>query len=327
MDSDAPENFMDLAIVIVNWNTADLLRSCLNSIEQSEHNLSVEVWVVDNASTDSSVSMVREYFPHVRLIVNDENVGFARANNQVLCQVTTRNVLLLNSDTEVKSGSLKALVDQLDNDPGLGAVGPLLLNSDGSIQPSFGRFPSLLSEFLFHSLLYLVIPAPFPYGKRVPRLQRSSYESEHDVEWITGAAMAIRREALVNVGLLDERTFMYGEDLDWCWRTRKADYRIRYSPSAKVTHRIGASARKDYSSWIQNYTHATLDFFQRRKPRTSLFIVRAFITLGALLRIPIWFLIGILFPARNEEAASRIGGYSTSLTIARSFRAELNEKC
>jgi GT2 family glycosyltransferase len=123
-------------------------------------------------------------------------------------------------------------------------------------------------------------------------------------------------EAFVKVGFLDERTFMYGEDLDLAWRAWKAEYRVRFYPTAKVTHRIGTSGRKDYSSWIQNYTIAILDFFQQRESRSVQIIVRIPITFGAMLRLPIWLILSALLPSKKSEAVSRIHGWRTSIELA-----------
>ncbi|MCH2095439.1 MAG: glycosyltransferase family 2 protein [Rhodobacteraceae bacterium] len=221
---------MDLSIVIVNWNTQDLLRDCLQTVEAGLGGLRAEVLVVDNASDDGSVEMVQHHFPKVRLIENKENVGFAGGNNIALAEAIGRHVLLLNTDTLVHGSVLPEAVAWLDDNPQVGVLGPRVLNTDGSIQPSCSAFPSLTNLLL--QTLGLT---------RVAKLDRFrmtgwDHASERRVEVISGAAMFVRTAAMRDVGMLDEAFFFYGEETDWCCRFAKAGWEIAFAPIRDITH-------------------------------------------------------------------------------------------
>ncbi len=237
----------DLSIIIVSWNTRDLLSQCLTSIALDLERIpptprllssSPEVFVVDNASTDGSAQMVREEFPWVRLIENAENAGFARANNQAIRESMGRYVVLLNPDTEVHPGALEAMLAFMDEHPEAAACGPRLLNEDGSLQPSC--HPVLTPGREFWRLIFL---------DRIWR--RATYDMERwdptvpcRVEVIKGACLVLRHESLDHVGLLDDRYFMYTEEMDLCYRLLRAGYALWWIPYAIVTHYGEASSRQ-----------------------------------------------------------------------------------
>jgi hypothetical protein len=228
---------MDLSVVIVNWNTRDLLRDCLASLLAATGGLATEVLVVDNASSDGSAEMVRADFPSVRLIESPANVGFAAGNNLALRQVAGRHVLLLNSDTLVRGEVLRDAVAWLDAHAEAGVMGPLLLNADGSLQPSCSSFPSLQNLAL--QLLGITRIARLD-GYRLTGWDR---RSERRVDVVSGAAMFVRRAAMEEVGLLDESFFFYGEETDWCHRFARAGWEVVFVPIPAVTHFGGGSVR------------------------------------------------------------------------------------
>jgi GT2 family glycosyltransferase len=228
---------MDLSVVIVNWNARALLRDCLASLRSATGGLAVEVIVVDNASADGSPAMVRAAFPDVRLIESPENLGFAAGNNLALRQVRGRHVLLLNSDTLVRGDVLARAVAWLDATPGAGVLGPLILNADGSPQPSCSAFPSLRNLTL--QLLGVTRVARLD-GYRLTGWDRSA---ERRVDVVSGAAMFVRRTAMEEVGLLDEAFFFYGEETDWCRRFSRAGWEVVFAPIPAVTHLGGGSVR------------------------------------------------------------------------------------
>ena len=229
---------MDLSIVIVNWNTKELLRDCLHSVSAATGALNVEVLVVDNASQDNSCTMVRKKFPNVRLIKSESNLGFAGGNNLALARATGRYVLLLNTDTLVHGNVLAEAVAWLDHHPDVGVLGPRVLNTDGSIQPSCSAFPSL--RHLAMQTLGLTKLAKWD-SYRMTGWDRSS---ERRVEVISGAAMFVRRAAMEEVGLLDENFFFYGEETDWCRRYAKAGWALVFAPIPDITHFGNGSAAK-----------------------------------------------------------------------------------
>ena len=232
---------MDLTVIVVNWNVGGLLRCCLASIEANRGDLNLEVIVVDNASVDDSVQIVKQEFPWVHLIASQENLGYTGGNNLGAQEAQGRYLLILNPDTEVVGDALERMVAYLDEHPTVGGVGPQLLYPDGSVQPSCRRFPRLATAFLEGT----------PFSRRwFPnnRFERMYYMADcpHDriqaVDWVVGAALMVRRETWNEVGPLDDQFFMYSEELDWCHRCRGAGWEIHYLPLAQVIHRHKGSA-------------------------------------------------------------------------------------
>ncbi len=250
-----------MSIVIVNWNVRELLRRCLHSITSSfqlpASNFQIEIIVVDNASSDGSVAMIEKEFSRVQLIANSENVGFTVGNNQGIAASRGRYVLLLNPDTEVVGDALTTMVEYLDDHPQAGALGPQLLNPDRSIQSSQRRFPTLATAFLESTILQQW----FPHN----RIARHYYMADRpddevqEVDWVTGACLLARREAIENVGVLDEGFFMYSEELDWCRRMKAQGWKVVYLPTARVIHHGGQSSEQ-----VKSFQHIQ---FQRSKVR------------------------------------------------------------
>jgi GT2 family glycosyltransferase len=229
---------IDLSIVIVNWNVRDLLRRCLDSILAVDQPR-LEVVVVDNASSDGSLEMLRDEFPRVRLIANAGNRGFPAANNQGLNASSGRLAMALNPDTEIVGDALRRIIEFFDGRPDVGALGPQLLNPDGTVQSSRRRFPTFVTA-LFEST-WLQGIAPRGVLRRF-YVEDVSPESVHEVDWVTGACIVVRREVLQAVGGFDESFFMYSEELDWCRRIQSAGWKIAYLPDAKVIHHGGKSS-------------------------------------------------------------------------------------
>ncbi|HID88456.1 MAG TPA: glycosyltransferase family 2 protein [Anaerolineales bacterium] len=242
---------LDLGIVIVNYNTRDLLRTCLETVYASEGDVSFEVCVVDNGSTDGSAAMVAEVFPQVRLVANPDNQGYPAANNQGLrafgfpdAADAPRFALLLNPDTELPPSALREMVAFMDAHPDAGVVGPKLVRRDGSLDLACRRsFPS--PEVAFYRLVGL--SRLFPRSRRFGRYNLTYLDPDQmsEVDAVVGAFMMIRREAIRQVGLMDETFFMYGEDLDWCYRIKGAGWRVYYNPAVTVLHIKRASSRRN----------------------------------------------------------------------------------
>jgi len=226
----------DLSIVIVNYNGWNLLVSCLDSIQQALNDLSCEIWVVDNGSIDGSVMRLRDHFPNIKCIQNDENLGFARANNQAIPHCSGRHILLLNNDTIVHANAFQLMIQALKNHPKLAAVGPQLNNSDGSLQPSCMHFPSRWGDIFAYLQVKCGGLASFRSQSNRPLIE---------VDAVSGACMLLRRNALNQVGLLDEGYFFYAEETDWCYRAYKLGWRIGYVAAARVTHLGGQTAQRE----------------------------------------------------------------------------------
>lgn len=252
---------MRLSIIIVSWNTKDLLARGLESVQtggQSDPGAgAIETFVVDNASNDGSAEMVAERFPSVRLIANHENVGFARANNQALAQTSGDAILLLNPDAILHPGALSALLDFLASHPQAAAVGPRLLNADGSLQPSC--HPMLTPEREFWRLIFL--------DRLLPRatyaMHRWDTITPRQVEAIKGACLLLRRQALHQVGWLDDAYFMYTEEVDLCYRLSQAGWELWYEPAAVVTHLGGASAGQMPEEMVMQLYRSKVHFYRK----------------------------------------------------------------
>ncbi len=224
---------MSAAIIILNYNTKDLSRSCLESIFNQEWMHQFDVWVVDNASSDGSAEMISECFPKVKLIKSQTNLGFAGGNNLALRRIKSDQVVLLNSDTQVKTGSIDNLLNQLSGS-GFDILSCKLTNLDGSLQPNAGDLPFGLS--LISWLLGL--------GRFLPSFHRSSpdyYKGTKGVGWVSGSVMAIKQEVFTRIGFLDEKIFMYAEDVDFCIRANNTGFKIGWTDQAEIVHLGGGS--------------------------------------------------------------------------------------
>ena len=281
-----------LSIVIISWNTRDLLAACLTSLRTYPPDGDHEIVVVDNASRDDSTAMVRRDFPHVHLLENPTNVGFAAANNQALALCRGRYVLLLNSDTEVTPGTLSALVSFMEQHPQAGVVAPTLVNPDGSFQASYARFPTFVSEFLLITRLARWLSGPYAPSPR-PRIN----EPSHPVDWVAGAALLVRRAAIDQVGGLDAGYFMYSEETDWCWRLWRHNWQVWYLPAVKVIHHGGASSRqRGAASYAQLYA-SKVRFFERAYGPAAAGRLRTLFRLVAAARGLTWRILRFVTPS------------------------------
>jgi GT2 family glycosyltransferase len=249
---------MDLSIIIVNWNTKDLLLRCLNAIYQTVRAVEMEVIVVDNGSKDGSVAAAVERFPKARFIQNQMNLGFARANNQALSVAAGRYLLLLNPDTVVRDRAIENLLSFMEADPKVGVAGGQLINPDGSKQNSIANFPTLATELLNKSLLRWLFPGRFPGKERV-------YGEPIEVESVIGACMMVRGKTVEEVGPLDEGYFLFLEETDWCYRMKKAGWKVYHVPAAQVYHFQGKSAETDIKGAKIEYYRSRYRFFQKHR--------------------------------------------------------------
>lgn len=233
---------MRLSVVFLSYNTRDLTRQALNSVLAAAEGLEAEIFVVDNASADGSADMIAEEFPQVKLVCNEANVGFSAGNNVALRQVTGEYALLINTDTIVRRDALHAMVDFLDAHPEAGACGCKILDPDGTLQLDSRRgFPTPLAAFCKMSGLSRLFPK-HPLMARY-HLTHLDPEQTAEIEVLSGSCMMVRKAAMDQVGLLDEDYFMYGEDIDWCYRFHQAGWKIYYLPTTAIIHFRGESGR------------------------------------------------------------------------------------
>jgi GT2 family glycosyltransferase len=235
-----PPTALDVSVVVVNWNTRDILRDCLRSIFVETKRVTCEVVVIDNGSSDGSAEMVAAEFPAVRLIRNADNRGFAAANNQGMVGARGRYVLLLNSDTVVLEDAISKAVAFAEGHPDAAVVGCRAVFPDGRLQQNCFLFPSLLNLALSLTHLALVFPRSRFFGRG--RLTWWDYATPREVDVVAGCFMLVRRAAIDQVGPMADRFFMYSEDTEWCWRFRQAGWRVLYTPDAVIIHLMGASS-------------------------------------------------------------------------------------
>jgi GT2 family glycosyltransferase len=224
---------MKLSIIVVSFNTRELTRACLASVYRHPSSRPFEVLVVDNDSTDGSAAMIREAFPLARLIANNENVGFARANNQAHLLCRGEYLMLLNSDAEVLPGALDALIDYLDGHPGVGVVGSRMLYPDGRFQHSCSRFPTLRHLFCAYFL-----------GWHSAWYPRARLERAMPVDTVIGAGLMIRKAVADRLGLMDPDFYMNSDDVDLNYRVRRLGCEVHYVPEARIIHHGGQSMRR-----------------------------------------------------------------------------------
>jgi len=265
---------IDLSIVIVSWNTKEYLLHCLRSIFEMGQGMGWEIIIVDNGSYDESGSEVKKVFPSVYVIQNQENLGFSKAVNQGLQKASGRYVLLLNPDTQMKEGAIERLVSFMDAHSDVGVAGAQLLNADGSKQNSIANFPSLGTELLNKSLLRWLFPKKFPGKER-------RYSGPVEVDSVIGACMMVRRDALDRVGLLDEDYFLFLEETDWCYRMKKAGWKIYHAPQAEVYHFQGKSAETEKKKAKVEYYRSRYHFFKKNRGRLQWLILLS----GLLIRL------------------------------------------
>lgn len=251
---------MDLSIIIVSYNTKELLNDCLKSLKLATSKLKTEIFVVDNDSYDGTPDMVKKKYPWVKLIDNKKNLGFSKANNQALKIAKGKYVLILNPDTQVPEHTLTKMVDFMNKNPDVGIATCRIEFPNGNLDVDCRRhFPTPWRAFTHFSGLSKIFPKSkifdqYNYGYMPADI-------EHEIDACVGAFMMIPKKAIDKVGMFDEEFFFYGEDLDWCWRFHEVGYRIVYTPSAKIIHYKGASSGIKKSS--QNVTKATRESKKR----------------------------------------------------------------
>jgi len=231
----------DLSIVVVSYNTLEMTRECLASVVDNRAGLTVEVVVVDNNSEDGSAAMIKKVFPDILLIENPENRGFASANNQGFALCGGKYILLLNSDTVVLDGVLRASVDYLQHNSRAGAMGCQVLNPDRTIQHTCSGYPTLV-RLLIMTLALDRIPGLSFLDRYLMRAWRR--DDEREVEVVSGCYLMVRRELLETVGSFDERFFFFAEETDWCRRIREAGWKVVFSPVGRIIHHGGGSVKK-----------------------------------------------------------------------------------
>lgn len=279
---------MDLSIIIVSYNVKEFLEQAINSIVKSCQNITYEILVVDNASSDGSVELIRKKFPDVRLIANSDNKGFATANNQALKIASGKFVLLINPDTIVQEDTVSTILNFFEKNPDCGMVGCKILNPDGSLQLACRRsFPTPWVGFTKIIGLSKLFPRSRLFGRY--NLTYLDPDQSYEVEAISGSFMFFRRRVLDDVGLLDESFFMYGEDLDWCFRIREAGWKIYYVPDTKIIHFKGESSKKSNIDLILQFYRAMKLFVEKHYHNRYFHVPQWLLVAGISLRASLTF--------------------------------------
>lgn len=288
---------LDLSILLVNWNTRDLLEACLRSvIGHLQGKIRYEVIVVDNASEDGSAVMIKEAFPDIRLIENQENLGFVHANNQAARLATGRYLLLLNSDTALPDAGLVDMVSYLDVHDDIGIATGIMYDEYGQFLPPYRRNPSLPEIFLMQTMWRVI--------RRTTRGRRRFLYADldpgarHEVDWVTGAYLIVRANAVRDGHLLDEALFMYFEDTLLCMRVRRSGYRVMYLPLAPVVHYRGRSARRaPYASILHSFQSSKV-FVRRQYGVPAIYAYRVAVVL-------VWGALAVVFGGLGCVAGAR----------------------
>ncbi len=267
--------------IIINRNTREFLRDCLDSIGAQDFPEGIEVWVVDNGSNDGSPQMVLSEFPGTNLVWNDGNTGYSKACNQAALNATGEVLFFMNSDVSLSPSTVREVLAYLDARPEVGIVGPRVLNSDGSLQYSCREFPSIKDAF-FHAFLGL-----FSAGNASTERYRKmgwAHDEEMEVDWVSGCFMAVRREVFDALGGFDEGYFMYVEDVDICWRAARSGWVVGYLPRGDVFHHIGMSSQAVPTRMVLHHHLSMLRFHRRTYSGRAKILVNSSVAAGIAVR-------------------------------------------
>ncbi len=283
---------MTLSVILLSYNTRDITIRCLSNLESAIENLkkdtgwSAEVIVVDNGSKDGSVDEIKRRFSWANLIIPGENLGFAKGNNLGMNQAKGELFLLLNSDVYLEEESLSKVVNYFMKNTSLDVVGCQLMNPDGTIQPSYGYFPTLprVAAFMFFVDNLPVIRSDI---KSIHVRDRNRYEYDVSPDWITGAFVLIKKEVWEKVGGIDEKYFMYGEEMEWMYRIRKAGYKIGYTPTARAVH-LGGASTKDLGKMISGEMQGYVYWFEKHNTQRELKYLRWILICGCAFKFLVW---------------------------------------
>lgn len=284
---------MKLSIIIVNYKTPQLLKNCLvkliSSLEFSKSFADSETYVIDNATDPKNIDPVKNIFPWIKIIYNKNNVGFAAANNQGIKLSRGKYILLLNTDTEIANNTIPKLLEILEKDPLAAVAGCKLINKDGTIQPSIGYFPNLIKVLLWMSFID-DIPFLTSLIKPYHVEDENYYKQIHEVDWVSGACFMVTKKAILEAGLLEDNIFMYGEEVEWCYRIKNKDFKVFYTPETSVLHLKGASGMGEISGIADEFS-GLLFFYKKHYSVWQGIALRILLISGALLRMLIFGII------------------------------------
>jgi GT2 family glycosyltransferase len=300
----------DVSVVIVSWNAVAYLEKCLRSL-RTVTGVTLDIIVVDNASTDGSPELVRQQHPDVLLLEQETNTGFARANNVGIMRARGRYLALINSDVEVEPGTIGCLVQYMDENARVGMSSPRIVGRDGRLQYTARRFPSLVRACCRTVAL----------DKMFPSLTYFSHEAKANVDVLSGCFWLVRREALTDVGLLDERFFMYGEDVDWCKRFRNKKWLVTYLPQVQALHYGGGSSANAPSFYYVAMHTAGMQYWLKHHGRMAAFTYRLLLCFSDIGRIVFNSLRYLLLKSSRSDCSQKMARSLASLRVLCSMTA------
>lgn len=305
----------DISAIIVTWNSSQWISNCLKSLMNDLRSFCYKIVVVDNASTDETPDLIRENFPEVILVRNTVNEGFAQACNRAILECQAEYVLFINPDTEVIPGMTNTLITFMKGHPEAGAIGPTLLNTDGSLQLSGNTFPNLRNIWAESLFLDRLFPGNRFFGShKLSHLNRSEVCK---VDWTMGSCLLLRKEALDKAGSFDNRFFLFFEETDLCLRLKKAGYEVYIIPEARIVHGGGSSRLENYNAnKIIHYHRSLFHYFNKNLPAQLLW-VRAAIFIRSVIRIFMWL---SLYPCRTQTAKEKFRGYCEAIKLCLFFK-------
>ena len=305
----------DISAIIVTWNSFQWISNCLKSLMNDLSSFCYKIVVVDNASADETPDLIRENFPEVILVRNAVNEGFAQACNRALLECKSEYVLFINPDTEVIPGMTDTLISFMKGHPEAGAIGPTLLNTNGSLQLSGNTFPNLKNIWFESLFLDRLFPGNRFFGShKLSHLNRSEVCK---VDWTMGSCLLLRKEALDKAGSFDNRFFLFFEETDLCLRLKKAGYEVYIIPEAKIVHGGGSSHLQNYNTnKIVHYHRSLFHYFNKNLPAQLLW-VRVAVFIRSVIRIFMWL---SLYPCRTQIAKEKFRGYCEAIKLCLFFK-------
>ena len=301
----------DVSVIIVNWNTKDLVLKCINSAIETKDAFSQEIIVVDNASSDGSAEAIERDYPDVKVIRNEKNYGFARANNIGIEKSKGRYVCLVNSDVQVMSRTIGYLIDYMDKNPHAGIAGPKILWPDLTLQDSCRKYPTLWTKFCDTAALHRLFPNTAAFSGE--HMKYFAHDRIMKVDSLAGCFMMIRQAALKEVGRFDEQYYIYSEETDLCKRFHAAGWDIMFLPEVRVVHHHGASTAKDPIKYAVLQQRSLLKYWKKHHSLTSQACLYALLFIHHAIRYASLHLVRAVAPATTDKTAQRIEQHRESL--------------
>ncbi len=295
---------MDVSVIVVNWNTRDLLIECLESLIPEIKPFKAEIIVVDNASTDGSPAAIEKLFPQIKLIRNTTNLGFAKANNSGLDISTGKYICLINSDVKLLRDCIENMYKYMEDHQSIGILGPKILNPDFTIQPTCKEYPSLWNNFCSAVFFHKLFPSSKLFSGEL--VHYFKYDSPRKCDIIVGTFWMVRKKALDTVGCLDENFFFYGEDVDWCKRFWSAGWEVVFFPGASAVHHSAASSAAAPIKYYIEQRRAKITYWEKHNGIISVLGIKLIVLLYQVTRIMSGSLLYIMLPSKRSSLSHKI---------------------